>query len=305
MLDVIVVGGGPAGLSAALVLGRCRRQVLLCDSGKPRNWAARAMHGFISRDGIDPAEFRRIARAELKHYPNVTLRDIEVSDAKRDGNHFDVQLSLGEKIEARVLLLATGKIDVLPEIEGAREFYGRGVYHCPYCDGWEHRDEPLAVYGNDGCAIELASELRCWSAQVVLCTDGPAKATPAQRAGLKKQGVRIIEQKIVNLAGGDQDRLKGIHFVDGSKLPITALFFYPHQFQHSDLPEKLGCCFTGAGAVHCEGAAAVNAPGVYVAGNMRSELQLVIMAAAEGTEAAFAINTALHEQDWGEIDGKA
>jgi thioredoxin reductase len=154
--DVVIAGGGPAGLNAALVLGRVRRQVLVADSGQYRNACAPAMHGFLTRDGADPADLRRIARAELAAYPSVRLADTAVESAAADGGGFEVRLAGGHAAATRRLLLATGLADELPGVEGLAGLWGRGVYHCPYCHGWEVRDQPVAVLGGDDTAAHLA-----------------------------------------------------------------------------------------------------------------------------------------------------
>src|SRR5687767_12385523 len=145
MYDVIIVGGGPAGLSAALVLGRCRRTVLVIDQGKPRNAAAQAMHGYLTRDGINPSDLLHLARRELRRY-GVEFRRDEVTQAKRQRDRFEVVTHKRERFRSRKLLLATGIRDQLPRIEGLTELYGISVHHCPYCDGWEWRDRALAAY---------------------------------------------------------------------------------------------------------------------------------------------------------------
>lgn len=176
--DVIIVGGGPAGLNAALVLGRCRRRVLIFDDGKPRNAVSHALHGFLSRDGVDPAQLRAIGREQLALYPSVTLDAEQVVDAARTETGFTVCTSDGREFRARKLLLSAGVVDVLPEAPGFAELYGRGVFHCPYCDGWEMRDQPLAVYGRgDDKGAGLALEMKLWSQDVVLCSDGPSDLT--------------------------------------------------------------------------------------------------------------------------------
>src|SRR6185503_11154078 len=147
LFDVIIVGAGPAGLSAAQILGRCRRRVLVCDSGHPRNAASHALHGYLTRDGIAPGEFLEIGRIQLLRYTTVELRSTSVTEARRVNKLFEITLQSGERLTSRKLLLATGVVDDLPLLEGLQGFYGTSVFHCPYCDGWEIRDQPLAIYG--------------------------------------------------------------------------------------------------------------------------------------------------------------
>ena len=161
--EVIIVGGGPAGLSAALVLGRCLRKVLLCDAGHPRNEASHAMHGFLSRDNFPPLEFLQIARDQLTPYENVTLLKMEVIDVVCLANGFEVLMNDGTRMFCRKLLLATGVVDNLPQIQGVEEFYGKFIFHCPYCDGWEFRGQTLVVYGNGARGHGLSLDLKNWT----------------------------------------------------------------------------------------------------------------------------------------------
>ncbi len=292
MYDVIIVGGGPGGLSAALVLGRCRRRVLLCDNKQPRNAAARALHGFLTRDGIAPADFLRIGRDQLQGYGNVTHREIAVTDAARVSGGFAITLGDGTRCSSRTLLLATGVVDEVPPLAGIEALYGCSVHHCPYCDGWEVRDQPLAVYGRGDRGRALALELTAWSRDLVLCTDGPAELSGADRDRLAHQGIAIREERIACLEG-TAGMLERIVFASGDTLARRALFFNTGQRQRSDLPAKLGCTFTPSGDVWTGAYEATNVPGLYVAGDASRLVQLVIVAAAEGAEAAFAINTAL------------
>lgn len=294
--DAIIVGGGPAGLSAALVLGRCRRRVLISDAGHPRNERSKAMHGFLSRDGISPAEFARISRAQLRTYPNVTFRRVEVACVRRDACGFAVTMRDGTRESSRTLLLATGIVDELPQIPGLSRLYARSVHHCPYCDGWEHRDQPLAVLGGTENAAQLALELLVWSRDVVLCTNGPATFTPERWRKVTSHDIPVIEGAVKSLKGKG-DALQGIRFKDGSFLRRTALFFSPGQHQRSSLAEQLGCKFCDDCSIECGEHTETCVPGVFAAGNASRGLQLVIIAAAEGTRAAFAINERLCEQE--------
>jgi thioredoxin reductase len=298
-LDVVIIGAGPAGLSAAIVLGRARRRVLVCDAGHPRNAASHGLHCYLTRDGIEPAEFLRLGRAELRPYETVELRQAEVTDARRlvdeGADNFEVTLSNGERLTTRKLLLATGVIDELPEIEGLPEFYGTSVFHCPYCDGWEMRDEPLAVYGHGENGLGLALELTFWSGNLVLCTDGPAELSGEDIQRLKKRNIPLNENKIARLEG-NAGVLERIVFADGEPLPVRGIFFSTGQKQGSELPEKLGCKFTEQGCVRTYDYEMTDVPGLYVAGDASRFVQFAIVAASEGALAAVAINKELMKE---------
>lgn len=297
LLDVVIVGGGPAGLSAALVLGRCRRRTMVFDAGHPRNEASHAMHGYLSRDGIPPAEFLKIGREQLAPYDTIELRHAKVVAAERGDGQFTVTAENGERLSSRMLLLATGLVDELPQIEGFRRFYGVSAHNCPYCDGWEHRDQPLAVVGCNKDAADLALELLLWSKDVILCTNGARECGRDVLEPMERNGVRIVDAPIERLEGTG-DKLERIRFRDGSEIARRALFFSPGQHQRSHLAEQLGCEFCkDDGCIQCGENAATCVPGVYASGNASRGVQLVIAAAAEGMQAAFAINTALLEAD--------
>jgi thioredoxin reductase len=298
MHEVAIIGGGPAGLSAALILGRCRRDVVLFDAGKPRNFASRGLHGFLTRDGVPPLHLRALGRADLARYPTVRLRDEEVLDARRrPEGHFELRLRDDERVNCRVLLLATGRVDLLPAKPGFREFYGRGVYHCPICDGWENRDRALAVHGAGPGAAEIALELLTWSRDIVLCTDGAATLDAAGRARLRRAGIILDEEPVRALRGGPAEGLEAIVFASGRERPCRALFFDAGAPQRSPIAEWLGCEIDATGAIPCDAHAATGIPGLFVAGNVRCGVHLAITAAAEGAEAAIAINDLLLEWD--------
>jgi thioredoxin reductase len=296
MFDAIIVGAGPAGLSAALILGRCRRKVLVCDTGGPRNAASRGLHGFLTRDGIEPAEFLRIGREQLRPYPSVEFRDVEVTDAESVNDRFEIALGDGSRFSSRKLLLATGVVDNIPEIEGIEPLYGRSVFHCPYCDGWEMRDQPLAVYGKGERGYGLAFKLITWSNDLVLCTDGPAELGSEALEHLSRHGIRLREERIARVEGRG-GVLERIAFRSGPPLERRALFFGTGQRQRCELPARFGCEFSDKGSVETGKHEMTNIPGLYVAGDASHAVQLAIIAAAEGAEAAFAINTALAEED--------
>ena len=291
MHDIIIIGGGPAGLSAALLLARCRRTVFVVDSDEPRNAASRALHGYLTRDGVSPRELRERGRADLENYPSVTLHGGKVTDARRAAEGFEVVIDGGRTESARLLLLATGRVDVVPDRPGFTEFYGRGVYHCPLCDGWEHRDQSLAVHGNGARAFAVARELLTWSDRVAICCEGPP-AWPGEKPHADTVGIRVFVERVTRLEG-TPDGLSRICFEAGEPLPCEALFFDGECVQKSSLPERLGCRFGQDDAVLCNHHAATNVPGLYIAGNVRGGLHLAITAAAEGAEAAVAMNDAL------------
>jgi thioredoxin reductase len=294
--DVLIVGGGPAGLSAALMLGRCRRSVLVCDTGRPRNRASKTMHGYLTRDGVSPQEFLAIAREQLRQYTTVEMRDIEVVDAECRDSRFVVSLQGGEEVTSRKLLLATGVVDNLPEVGGIRDFYGTSVFHCPYCDGWEIRDQPIAVYGCGEQGVGLALEMTAWSRDLILFTDGDPGIDAKGKARLERHGIPVRDEKVARLEGKD-GVLERVVLAGGEAVPRRALFFTIGQEQRSPLATRLGCEFNERGTVSTGKYETTHLRGLFVAGDASHAVQWVVVAAAEGAEAAFAINTDLLKED--------
>jgi thioredoxin reductase len=277
------------------MLGRCRRRVLVCDTGEPRNRWSHAVHGFLTRDGTSPATLLRTARQELRRYDTVELRTSRVLDATRDDLGFAVHCADGTTVRSRKLLLATGVVDEVPDIPGLEPLYGRSVHHCPYCDAWEWRDQPVGVYGRGDAGAALALTLTVWTEDLVLCTDGPASHSERMRERLAGSGIPVREQRVLRLEG-QGGRLERIVFADGEVEQRRALFFATGQRQASELPARLGCRFQENGAVDTGKCEATNVPGLYVCGDASREAQFVVVAAAEGAEAAMAINKALLEE---------
>ena len=297
MHDVIIVGGGPAGLNAALILGRCRRRVLLLDQGTPRNAAARRTWGIYTRDGTPPAELRARARADLSRYDTVELRDAEAVGAEAVADGFVITLADGARETGRRLILATGLHQDLPAVHGFARYWGGGVHTCPYCDGYKVRDQPLAAYAHGPAAKGFALELTAWSRDVTLCTDGhPTDFSDDDRARLARNRVRLVEAPIARL-DGDDERPTHLAFADGSALPCRAVFLMPMACQPSTLIGQLGCTLNEAGVVPTRDYEKTNVSGLYVAGDASRRVQFAVVAAAEGAMAAFAINTELLREE--------
>ena len=291
--DVIIIGGGPAGLSAALVLGRCRRKVLVIDAGEQRNRSSHAMHGYLSRDSVCPKEMLELCRAQVSEYPTVTLLQGCVVDAERtDEGCFTATTSDGARYQSRKMLLATGVVDVIPEIPGLPELYGSCVHHCPICDGYEWRDHPIAVYGKGTSGVGLVQEMMAWSRDLVLCTDGASNLDPLVRENLHSLGIVVREEPVHRLESID-GKLTRIHFGDGSAVPCHALFFCTPQFKAGAVASKLGCQFTEDGCIWTGDCETTNVPGLYCAGDVSRNAQMVIVAASEGAQAAVNINKML------------
>lgn len=293
--DVIIIGGGPAGLNAAIVLGRSRRRVLILDSGKPRNIKARQMHGYLTRDGIKPLEFLSLGSEELRQY-DISKHQMEVSSVNPAIGGFEVISSRGEKFYSKKILLATGIADMIPQIEGLDELYGSSVFHCPYCDGWEVRETRLAVYARGKAAFALSMSLKTWSRDVILCSDGLARLTSEDRRILDRNDIKVYTAKIARLEGR-KGQLERIVFHNGSSVERDALFFSTGQKQKSDIAELLGCRFNEKGFIPTNKKQQTNIKGVFAAGDITKDVKFVVVAAAEGARAGVAINSELQEEE--------
>jgi len=289
MVDVLIGGGSVAGLSAATYLGRMRRQVVLVDGGKPCNRFSHASHGFLSRDGVDPAELLQIAREQLARYTTVTLQTGLVTAIQPQPDGFAVTLADGTTVATRKVLLAMGLRDHLPPLTNIEQFWGRSVFHCPYCDGWEVRDQPMAVQDNGDSALHRAKLLLNLTTDLVICTDGPATFSDAEWHFLQARQVRVIETPLTGIEG-EGTQMRTLHFTDGSTLARHALFINLRTSQHSDLAAGLGCEIDAMGVVKVDAQARTNVIGVYAAGDITTQARAVVFTAAQGAMAGITLN---------------
>lgn len=290
--DVVVIGGGAAGLSAALVLGRARRRVAVIDAGAPRNGPAAHMQGFLSRDGFAPADLLAAGRAEIAVYGVEFIADnvIEVVPG------FDVVLARGAQLSARRILLATGSRDELPDIPGVQERWGRDLLHCPYCHGWEVRDQPIAVLGTNPGSIPHALLVRQWSDDVIFFAH-VVEPTADELAQLEVRGVQVVTGRVARLVV-EADQLSAVELSDGRVIPRTAVFIRPVNAPHADgLLTGLGCEVDGAGFAIVDASGQTSTAGVWAAGNVVDPRFQVITSAGGGSAAAIAINADLVRED--------
>jgi thioredoxin reductase len=296
MLDTVIVGGSSAGLSAALILGRALRTVLVIDDGKPCNRVSHASHGFLTRDGIEPAELLRIGREQLGQYDTVSLMHAFVVSVSPIAEGFTVETRDGDQFQSRKLLLATGLRDELPDLPGIEAFWGTSVFHCPYCDGWEVRNEPLAVYG-PGDTLHQVRMLRNWTPYLTLVTGGEGRVPEENRALFARHGIQINEKPIARLDGED-DKLRQIAFNDGSALSCTALFIHPATHHQAPFAHDLGCVRNEQGKIQVDELGRTSVPGVYAAGDTTSRFRSVAIAVASGAAAAYGISHDLIAEDY-------
>jgi thioredoxin reductase len=290
--DVLIIGGGAAGLSAALVLGRARRRVVVIDAGSPRNAPAAHMQGYLSRDGMPPADLLAAGRAEVTGYGVEIIEDVVLHIEPG----FTVRLGGGEVLTARRILVATGVRDDVPDIPGVRERWGRDLLHCPYCHGWEVRDQPLGVLGSNSGSVLHALLVRQWSDDVVYFAH-TQEPTPTEAAQLDARGVRVVRGEVARLVVED-DHLTGVELADGQVVARAAVFVRPIIVPHRDgLIAALGCDVDAAGFPAVDPTGRTSTPGVWAAGNAADPRAQVITAAGAGSAAAIAINADLVQDD--------
>lgn len=291
--DVVIVGGGPGGLSAALALGRARKRVLLCDAGPRRNVAATQIHNFVTRDGTPPEDFRRIGRQQLVAYPNVTVQDVGVDAIGGTRGAFRVSLASGT-VEARRIVLCTGMVDEMLSIEGFRELWGQSIFQCPYCHAWEVQDRPWAYLpGEAGAQMQhFALQARGWTSDVVVFTGGKFEVPPETSAILDKAGIRIETAPIARLLA-HQGRLQAVELPDGTAVPCEVMFTHPPQRQVA-LVSALGLALDDVGFVKTDAMTReTSVAGIYAAGDLTTRMQGAVHAAAAAGHAVAVLNAEL------------
>ncbi len=298
LVDCAIIGGGPAGLQAALVLGRARRRVLVFDENRPRNAVTQASHGFVTRDGVKPHEFRSLAHQELEQYPSVDMQPVRVTTLRQAADDFEISTAKGDVFSAKTVLLATGLKEMLPLIDGLQDYYGKSVFCCPYCDGWELRDRPLVVISEGPQTFHLVKVVWNWSHDLLVCTNGHQVLTEEQQATLHQKGIEVVEDRIIALVG-EHGQLERIVFATQEARARRGGFVAPQLLQASPFGEALGCEMNALEGIVTDPFGRTTVSGVYAAGDASVVVPAqLIIAAAEGSRAAAGVNTDLTERDF-------
>jgi thioredoxin reductase len=295
-IDVLVVGGGPAGLSAALILGRCRRTVFLCDDQQQRNRASHVIHGLLGSHGRSPTQFLQESREELIRHESISIRRTLVTEIHPTEDGFRFTCADGTSGVAAKVLLATGIVDELPQIAGIHGLYGVSAHHCLYCDGYEYAGKPVAAYGKGDKGADLAVMMKHWIRDVVACSDG-TEVSAGALGKLNRQGIKLRREPIRSLESA-RGVLAKIKFENGPDLERAGLFFSTGCHQASELSKRLGCRRDEKGGVVTDPLTEeTSVPGIYVAGDVSRDVLLVAVAVGEGAKAAVAINKAFLRRD--------
>ncbi|UOR10393.1 NAD(P)/FAD-dependent oxidoreductase [Halobacillus amylolyticus] len=302
--DVVVVGGGPGGLSAALVLGRSRRKVVVIDEGNPRNSVTFKTHGYLTRDGIKPKELRTIAKQQLTEYRNVSCIEDVVEKVEQQGHTFNVWTQKGNMFQSRRVIMATGMIEELPDIPGVRDVYGKSVFPCPYCDGWERREEPLAVFGGEEKAVDFTKLIYNWSKDLIVFTNGTPRFDDCQKRELIDYNILVVESPITKLQS-TKGKLEKVLVQSGEMFHRTGGFLVDTgEKQASAIPKDLGVPKNERGGYESDDHGLTGVEGLYVIGDAKNAFVGLAGAVGEGYEAGVVINHELVLEDWGQESDK-
>jgi thioredoxin reductase len=299
LYDCAIIGGGPAGLNAALVLGRSRRNTILFDNDSPRNAVTQESHGFITRDGTKPKEFREIAHKEIGKYPSVAIQKRVVTSVTKNNQLFELVASDKDLYQSRNILISSGLKDVLPNIENITDYYGKSLFNCPYCDGWELQDKPLVVIIDDQVqGFHFIQTIYNWSKNIVVCTNGKPFQNTEQKRLIHNKGIKIMENRIRNFVG-ENGKMEKIIFENGESVDREGGFVLPRLVQSSNFAKQLGCEYNPLGGISVDSYGRTNIQGVYAAGDASTiaPAQLII-AAAEGLRAAVGVNRDLIQKEF-------
>ncbi|MEK4273955.1 NAD(P)/FAD-dependent oxidoreductase [Paenibacillus sp. FSL R7-0026] len=299
LLDVLIIGGGPAGLNAALVLGRARKNVVVIDDETPRNWVTRETHGFVTRDGASPREFRKAAKEQIAAYPSVQFASDTATAITGSDGDFVVKTTQGASYRTKKILFAVGKKDLPLDINGLTEVYGKSAFVCPYCDGWELRDQALVIIVSGDKALHMAKVISGWTERYTICTNGSDSLTDEQREELKQHHVTVFDAPIQSI-NSEEGMVQQVVLNDGTAIPCTGVFFQPKLFTGSELPKAIGCEITESGTVIVDASGKTSVAGVYSAGDAASEMYQAITAASLGALSAVSINNELNFEKWDE-----
>lgn len=300
MLDCIIIGGGPAGLNAALVLGRARRETVLFDNDQARNKVTHESHGFITRDGVTPQEFREAAHNDIGKYPSVKIEKKTIVEVMKENNgFFTVKTEDGQAFASKKILFATGLRERLPHIEGIRDFYGKSLFSCPYCDGWEQRDQPLVLISENAHAVHMAKMIYQWSKDLIICTNGQKVISEEDRILFEQKGILVNEEEISRLSGTEEGQLLKVIFENGTEIKRTGGFVTTELYQGNQFGTSLGCEVNENGGIIVDALGKTNIAGVFAAGDTSfSGPSQLIIAASEGVRAAAGVNSELTMEEF-------
>ncbi len=295
IFDCMVIGAGPAGLSASLTLGRARRKIAVLDDGTNRNRVTQESHGFITRDGIKPQEFKELGFDEVKKYPSVSIFKTTVIEIIKvpTTERFKVKTKDGHEYLTEKIILATGVQEIFPAIPAIKSYYGKSLFSCPYCDGWELRDKPLVIMAEqEDQALHMAKLVYNWSKDLVVVTNGKEMSTEGVEQ-LQRRGIRVMTEPILNLHGED-GYLEQIEFKSGDIITRTGGFVLPSFYRPNKFVEQIGCELTELGAAVTDGFGRTSIKNIYIAGETENVgPSSLLLAAADGSKAAFAVNADL------------
>ncbi|MCF2494394.1 NAD(P)/FAD-dependent oxidoreductase [Dyadobacter chenhuakuii] len=293
--EVIIIGGSYAGLSAAMSLGRSLRKTLVIDSGKPCNAQTPHSHNFLTQDGRTPKDIALLGKEQVANYPTVQFHDGLAETGRKTENGFEIATATGDTFTAKKLIFATGLKDQMPDIAGYAECWGISVIHCPYCHGYEVKNEKTGILANGDTGFEYAKLISNWTKDLTIFTNGPSELTPEQTEKISTRNIRIVDKPIASLIHKN-GLLEKIVFKDQSEEPITAIYSRPAFKQHSAIPEQLGCALTETGLIKLETFQQTTVPGIYAAGDNSHMARSVALAVSSGSMAGALINRELIEE---------